>query len=64
MPKPSDAIAVARLEAMELLAAINAHVDAHFEVLPETANWGDAGDAKWIVARLRDITDRIRGTDC
>lgn len=64
MPKPSDAIATARLEAMELLAAINAHVDARFKVLPETANWGDVGDAKWIVARLRDITDRIRGTDC
>lgn len=63
MPKPNDAIATARLEAMELLTAISAHVDAHFEVLPETANWGDAGDANWIVARLRDIHDRIRGTE-
>ena len=48
---------------MELLTAISAHVDAHFEVLPETANWGDAGNANWIVARLRDIHDRIRGTE-
>jgi hypothetical protein len=44
-------------EAQALLGELQAHVDEHLDVSPENVTWGTAGNAGYIVEKLRDISD-------
>lgn len=58
---PAGRLAALRAECLELLASIAAHVDDHFGVLPDEADWGHVGDAERVRAGLRDLSDGVAG---
>jgi hypothetical protein len=61
-PSAAGGLTVLRAECLELLAAVAAHVDDHFNFLPDEAHWGHVGDAIDLRGRLKDLSDRVAGT--
>ena len=53
--KALNAFIAKRAVALKLLKAIEAELDDHMNIHPDTINWAHVGDANYVLENLRDV---------